>query len=88
MRGDALPHPGWVILDSPLTTFKEKNEPNLGEEVSGEIQNAFFDHLSTLNGEQIIILENKIPSPKIQSKINFIEFVGFEGQGRNGFFPI
>jgi hypothetical protein len=83
-----LPHPGWILLDSPLTTFRENNESNLGEEVSGEIQNAFFEHLSTLKSEQIIILENKIPSSNIQSKINFIEFVGHEGHGRKGFFPV
>jgi hypothetical protein len=81
-----LPHPGWVVLDSPLTTFKESNGQGELDEVSGEIQKAFFEHLSTLKDQQIIILENKVPSQELQSNMNFIEFVGKENVGRSGFF--
>lgn len=84
-----LPHTNMIVLDSPLTTFKEKTRDSVNEDVSGVIHAAFFDDLAlTPNDEQIIILENKIPSPEIISKVNFIEFVGRTGSGRKGFFPI
>lgn len=72
-------------MDSPLTTFREGSS---NEEVSGEIQTAFFENLSTTPlDEQIIILENKEPNSSVQSKINYIEFVGDKAEGRSGFFP-
>lgn len=82
-----LPHPGWVLLDSPLTTLREGQKR--ATDIAGEIQAAFFENLAlSPNDEQIIILENKEPDREIQLKINYINFVGREGKGRIGFFPI
>lgn len=86
-KQNALPHPGFIILDSPLTTFRETQKDTVSEEVSGETQKAFFDYLAdTPQDEQIIILENKVPPENIKRKINFIEFRK-EGGIRKGFYP-
>lgn len=86
-KQNALPHPGFVILDSPLTTLREKQQDVISEEVSGEIQKAFFEHLAeTPQDEQIIILENKVPPENVKWRINYLEFRK-EGDGRKGFYP-
>jgi septal ring factor EnvC (AmiA/AmiB activator) len=84
-----LPHPGFVILDSPLTTLREGPKDVIsGEDVSGEIQKAFFENLAdTPQDEQIIILENKVPPEDVRSRINYLEFRK-EGEGREGFYPV
>lgn len=82
-----LPHPGFVILDSPLTTYKGKKRKN-NEDVNGDIQSAFFNDLTSWNKKiQIIILENKEPNEEVKSKINYLEFTMDENEGRYGFFP-
>lgn len=78
-----LPHPGFVILDSPLTTFRDKDKQD--EDVNESIQESFFLYLSNIN-EQVIILENKEPSETIKEQINYIEFTNIPGRGREGFF--
>jgi hypothetical protein len=87
-----LPHPGFVILDSPLTTFKERGQavrPENLDEVTGEVQAAFFDDLAKSQpDEQVIVLENKPPPAGIGPRCHYIEFVGYELPGRTGFFPV
>ena len=56
-----LPHPSFVILDSPLLNLKERVNENLSEAVSGEVQEAFFSELAKgTKEEQIIVFENKV----------------------------
>jgi hypothetical protein len=82
-----LPHPGIVVLDSPLTTLRENRQDGISEDVSGEIQIAFFEDLAQApKDEQIIILENKVPPKYIQDQIKYYEFWK-EGAVRKGFFP-
>ncbi|ASA23425.1 hypothetical protein [Paenibacillus donghaensis] len=91
-----LKHPGLVILDSPLTTYKEREnqltEINLNEEVPLDMKQAFFKNLSELNhifpNVQIIILENIDPNEEVQSKMNYIHFTKIIGVGRYGFIPV
>jgi hypothetical protein len=81
-----LPHPGFVVIDSPLTTYRKNDNTN--EDVSPDIQQSFFKNLSLLGeGQQVIILENKEPKREIRSDINYIHFSGREEAGRKGFFP-
>lgn len=87
MMGRKLPHPGFVVLDSPLTTYRERDES--GEEVPDNIQRAFFKNLAKdMDHEQFIILENKEPIDMIKPKMNYIHFTKIHGKGRYGFFPI
>jgi hypothetical protein len=75
-----------VVIDSPLTTFKDK-EVSETEEDSIELDDLFFDDIRKTSLEsQIIILENKIPK-KIDG-INIIEFTKSKNHGRYGFFPM
>ncbi|RSD20622.1 AAA family ATPase [Mesobacillus subterraneus] len=82
-RAFKLPHPGFVVLDSPLTTFRDRDKQN--EDVSESIQESFFLYLSNIE-EQVIVLENKEPSENAKGKMNFIEFTNIPGIGREGFF--
>ena len=75
-----------IVIDSPLTTFKDKEVSEI-EDNSIELDDLFFDDIRKTSLEsQIIIFENKIPK-KIDG-INIIEFTKSKSQGRYGFFPI
>lgn len=84
-----LPHPGFVILDSPLTTYKERDRKlNItNEEVKSSVKDSFFEHLSTLSKEyQIIIFDNEVP-PKGLKNITYHHFTGNKEIDRTGFIP-
>jgi hypothetical protein len=81
-----LQHPGFVVIDSPLTTYRKNDNTN--EDVSPDVQQSFFKNLSLIGeDQQVIILENKEPKREIKHDINYIHFSGREGAGRKGFFP-
>ena len=79
------------MLDSPLTTYKERDSINQNEEtITDVVKQSFYKYLSTLKGVQIIILENIVPSKDIQNKINYYHFTGnpaIENE-RYGFIPL
>lgn len=77
-----LPHAGFTILDSPLTTYKKEDNPE--DKVPEDIQNNFYDALSKLD-YQTIIFENKKPQQEVIENINFIEFTKNSRIGRFGF---
>jgi hypothetical protein len=83
-----LAHPRNIIIDSPLTTYHGK-EQSERDEISRDMQDAFFNDLSSDNDErQIIILDNKDPREELKSKINYIHFTNDKTKGRQGFFPL
>lgn len=76
------------VLDSPLTTFKDRDHDALTNEISMETENSFFEDLAKVKDQlQVIILDNKEPSEEIRGAINYIHFSGEKGIGRQGFFP-
>jgi hypothetical protein len=82
-------HPFFLLLDSPLTTFKE-NDPDLSssDKIDDKIEHSYFESLSKISTDtQIIVLENKEPDEDIKLKINYMHFSGKKGIGRQGFFP-
>ena len=84
----SLPHPGFVILDSPLLAY-EKPE-NDDDDLSGtDVNLRFLQSLAAWNSIQIIILENKksIPPEFAQGK-GITRFTKSEKLGRYGFFPL
>ncbi|MCL6661997.1 MULTISPECIES: hypothetical protein [Paenibacillus] len=81
----ALPHPGFVVLDSPVTSYKEQDENE--DKTPEELQNKFFEELAQTK-RQVIILENKKPPISILKKINYIEFTKNKEVGRYGFFNV
>jgi len=94
-RESHLPHPGLVVLDSPLVTLREADRANLsvetieqGEEISTEMKDAFYDSLKNIpDGDQVIVLENDEPPMGIRASINYLHFSGAKGIGQYGFYP-
>ncbi|MDP9740671.1 UNVERIFIED_ORG: DNA repair ATPase RecN [Bacillus sp. B2I3] len=85
-RDKEMPHPGFVVLDSPLTTYKGKKKYSK-DDVKGDIQTSFFDDLALIDEDmQVIILENKEPNDEIKAKVNYIEFTKDDNEGRYGLF--
>jgi len=81
-------HPGFAVLDSPLTTYREGGQREAGDEVVGDVQRAFLESLAELSSdEQVIVLENKEPPASILGRINYVSFAGLGGPGRSGFYP-
>lgn len=77
-------HNGFVVLDSPLLSLKERSNTNNNEIVSDVMADNFFRKLALKSGIQIIILENKEP-PKIDDgHIHIIEFTKGHKPGRSG----
>ena len=78
-----IPHPGFVLMDSPLVTYREPDE-HMGEAV----KDAFYRHLATNLGDaQVIILENEEPPTKVKEQIAFTGFTKNLTVGRYGLFP-
>ena len=84
-----LPHPGFVVLDSPLTTYKEKDRRNneKNEEVSKSVKNSFFNNLAKCSGDcQIIVFDNETPPADLHG-ITYHHFTGNPDIDRTGFIP-
>ncbi|MEX0772229.1 MAG: hypothetical protein WD038_03625 [Balneolales bacterium] len=86
--GKSIPHPGTVIIDSPLTAY-QKADYTEEDELSSDMESAFFEALSeTPLNRQIILFDNKSPNDLVVRKINYIHFTKNSSQGRYGFIPI
>jgi hypothetical protein len=92
-----LPHPGFVVLDSPLLAYKSPDEDEEDEDLAEEdrvlaesdVKPRFYDYLSrNLQDSQVIIMENTPPPSDLGNWSNIIHFTKREGIGRYGFFPI
>lgn len=82
-----LPHPGIVVLDSPLVTYKRRDFTP-GEEISEDVTSAFYEALAKLPvGRQVIVLENNDPPAPLHSAINYTHF-SRTAIGRYGFYPV
>jgi hypothetical protein len=87
-----LPHPGFIVLDTPLLTYREPLKSRHGELSEDErvlkassLAEKFYRHLSSLECKlQVIVLENSDPPAEIED-VAFIEvFTGVPGEGRYG----
>ena len=92
-----LPHPGFLILDSPMLTYRDpmksdkfKNDKLTEEErelVELDVKSYFFNHLASIsNLGQFIVLENVDPPGNIHEIAHVQTFYGKHGDGRNGLF--
>jgi hypothetical protein len=88
-RINELPHPGCLIVDSPLTSYREGKTHEAEDEAAPEIQSAFWDSVAKWpESEQLILIENKEPTAAARSSMHYIHFYGKGStEGRNGFFP-
>ena len=90
-----LPHPGFVVLDTPLLTYREPlKNPKYGELAADEaalkatsLHEAFYQHLVSIKGRaQILILENADPPSSLREDMNIITFTGEVDNDRFGLF--
>jgi hypothetical protein len=84
------PHPGFVVLDSPLTTFKQGRDSGIDESIDPSIEAAFWMSIKKLKSDlQIVVLDNKEPPPHIASAISYTWFAGAQARAgeRRGFIP-
>lgn len=85
-RAHMLPHPGVVVLDSPLNPFKGPDR-DTEQRINQDVQDAFYANLASNNsGDQVIILENTEPPASVRSSASYVRFSGNPTTGRQGFF--
>lgn len=87
-----LPHPGFLVLDTPLLTYREPMTSRYGELSQDEaalkdtnLAEHFYKHLASLKNEvQIIVIENSDPPTVIRDLARIETFTGLAGNGRFG----
>ncbi|MEP2897049.1 AAA family ATPase [Roseibium sp.] len=83
-----LPHPGFVVLDSPLLAY-EKPEDDADDLSETDVNLRFLQSLATWTSTQTIILENRKSVPSEFSEGEGItRFTKSTTLGRYGFFPV
>lgn len=93
-----LPHPGFIVLDTPLLTYREPiDEPKHGELEEDEaalkstnLNERFYRHLAGIASiGQVIVLENTDPPPGLSDIASVTTFTKRNGPDqRYGFFPV
>lgn len=85
-----LPHPGFLVLDSPLLTYRDPiaGEKRAAEDAaiaSSSLKEHFFAHLGSVSAKaQFIVVENVDPPLGLGSKANVEIFSGLGSSGRGG----
>jgi hypothetical protein len=85
-----LPHPGFVVLDSPLVTYRPP-EPGEQDDPDGVMDTSvaarfYADIQATFDG-QILIMENMDPPDGLETDSMDVPFTKSLTNGRYGFFP-
>ncbi|MFG1884479.1 hypothetical protein [Micromonospora sp. NPDC049102] len=80
-----LPHPGFVVLDSPLLTYKEPETAEDHRLAESAVSTEFFRYLDSTFEGQAVVLENVSP-PDLSKSAKMYEFTK-GSRGRYGFFP-
>jgi hypothetical protein len=84
-RSRKMPHPGFVVLDSPLIAYKEPTDENM--QITGtDLKQRFYEHLQSFAGdEQIFIVDNTEPPAEFQAMAT--HFTENPSIPRYGLFP-
>jgi len=90
-----LPYPGFLVLDTPLLTYREPMTSRYGELSDDEkvlkktgLAEHFYKHLASLKDQvQFIVIENSDPPTAIRDVARIETFSGLEGNGRFGLLP-
>jgi uncharacterized coiled-coil DUF342 family protein len=91
-RNRGLPHPGFLVLDTPLLTYRDPiGDDTLTDDerqlASSSLKEHFFDHLAAVSDAgQFIVIENVDPPSNLDSSTNVEVFRGARGGGRQGLF--
>jgi len=86
-KNNDTPHPGFVILDSPLLAYRAPE--GIEDDLSGtDLNQKFYDYLAALpDNRQVIIVENIDPPAAIAARPQVVMFSNNPHSGRQGFFP-
>ena len=86
-KSKELPHPGFIVLDSPLLAYWKPEGPD--DSLLGcDLKDRFYDYLVTHHfDKQIIIIENEHPNAATVDKTSLTVFTKNPMQGRYGLFP-
>lgn len=80
-----MPHPGFVLIDSPLVVYREPDTDEGG--FSYDVKDAFYRSIAEyFRASQVIIFENEDPPSDLGADVNIIRFTGAP-HGRQGFIP-
>jgi len=86
-KAKSLPHPGFIVLDSPLLSYwaPEGQEDSL---LGTDLKDKFYEYLvSEHSNSQIIIIENEHPQEGLLKSIAYTDFTKNPLRDRYGFFP-
>jgi predicted nucleic acid-binding Zn-ribbon protein len=91
-RDRKLPHPGFLVLDTPLLTYRDpfkkpgdKLMPDEEELRNTDLKERFFEHLGHIGADaQFMIFENVDPPPKIYDYALVETFTNDPSNGRQG----
>lgn len=86
-RSSHIPHPGFVILDSPLLAYREPDGKE--DDLRGtDLKEQFYGYLQTLpKDRQVIVVENTDPPDAIKNLEQVEMFSKNPYSGRYGLFP-
>lgn len=95
-RRAGLPHPGFLVLDSPLVAYRDPVTSRQGNLEEGEamvasspVREKFFAHLAELSATtQFIVFDNIDPPQRIEELAAPELFSGSLAEGRYGLFPV
>lgn len=88
-RDQSIPHPGFVVLDTPLNPFKGPTTAEDSVRVMDEMKQAFYESLvMDRSGDQIVVMENEEPPRSITDRISHTHFSKNPSVGRYGFYPL
>ena len=87
-RANSTPHPGFVVLDSPLLAYREPEGKE--DDLSGtQVDVKFYDYLAAFTADrQIFVVENSDPPEHIAKRDQVTMFTLNPHAGRYGFFPL
>jgi hypothetical protein len=87
-RAKHLPHPGIVMLDTPLNPYRGADK-TAKDSMNMDVQEAFYADLAAdASGDQVIVFENTEPPLSLMPKMQYTHFSGNVANPRVGFFPM
>jgi hypothetical protein len=82
----SLPHPGFVVMDSPLLAcFKPEGEEDQMLQGS-DLKERFYEYLIAHHGSdgQVIVIENQHPPADVEARVHMTVFTRNPAEGRFG----
>lgn len=87
-----IAHPGFVVLDSPLVTYRPPDQAQTDEPADDGIDDrvvaSFYDDIQRNFAGQVVVMENTDPPEALYDQSVDVPFTKVVGSGRYGFFPV